>query len=56
MLDGHVFRWQIQLGDIFCDLNFRRWKKEDWQFLEYIRKLSNLKRGVETESWTQVVE
>ena len=37
----------ILLGDIFCDLNFRRLKKEHWQFLSYIRKLSNPKRGME---------
>lgn len=41
------FRRLILLGDIFCDLNFRRLKKEHWQFLSYIRKLSNPKRGVE---------
>lgn len=47
MLKGISFRRLILLGDIFCDLNFRRLKKEHWQFLSYIRKLSNLKRGVE---------
>jgi UDP-2,3-diacylglucosamine pyrophosphatase LpxH len=41
------FRRLILLGDIFCDLNFRRLKKEHWQFLSYIRKLSNPKRNVE---------
>lgn len=41
------FRRLILLGDIFCDLNFRRLKKEHWQFLSFIRKLSNPKRGVE---------
>ena len=41
------FRRLILLGDIFCDLNFRRLKKEHWHFLSYIRKLSNPKRGVE---------
>src|SRR5512147_2189708 len=41
------FRRLILLGDIFCDLNFRRLNKEHWQFLSYIRKLSNPKRGVE---------
>jgi UDP-2,3-diacylglucosamine pyrophosphatase LpxH len=40
------FRRLILLGDIFCDLNFRRLKKEHWQFLGYIRKLSNPKRGI----------
>jgi UDP-2,3-diacylglucosamine pyrophosphatase LpxH len=41
------FRRLILLGDIFCDLNFRRLNKEHWHFLSYIRKLSNPKRGVE---------
>lgn len=41
------FRRLILLGDIFCDLNFRRLKKEHWHFLGYIRKLSNPRRGVE---------
>src|SRR5246127_4095499 len=41
------FRRLILLGDIFCDLNFRRLKKEHWQFLGYIRKLSNPKRQIE---------
>ena len=47
MLKAISFRRLILLGDIFCDLNFRRLKKEHWQFLSYIRKLSNPKRGVE---------
>jgi len=47
MLEGETFRRLILLGDIFSDLNFRRLKKEHWQFLGYIRKLSNPKRGVE---------
>lgn len=47
MLKGISFSRLILLGDIFCDLNFRRLKKEHWQFLGYIRKLSNPKRGVE---------
>ena len=47
MLSGTCFRRLILLGDIFCDLNFRRLKKQHWQFLSYIRKLSNPKRGVE---------
>ena len=41
------FRRLILLGDIFCDLNFRRLKKEHWHFLSYIRKLSNPKRDTE---------
>src|SRR5690349_11401901 len=47
MLKGNSFRRLILLGDIFCDLNFRRLKKEHWRFLSHIRKLSNPKRGVE---------
>lgn len=41
------FRRLILLGDIFCDLNFRRLTKEHWKFLSFIRKLSNPKRRVE---------
>jgi UDP-2,3-diacylglucosamine pyrophosphatase LpxH len=41
------FRRLILLGDIFCDLNFRRLTKEHWAFLSYIRKLSNPKRNIE---------
>jgi UDP-2,3-diacylglucosamine pyrophosphatase LpxH len=46
-LKSMTFRRLILLGDIFCDLNFRRLKKEHWNFLSYIRKLSNPKRNVE---------
>ena len=42
LLKSTSFRRLILLGDIFNDLNFRRLKKEHWQFLSYIRKLSNL--------------
>jgi len=47
MLKSASFNRLILLGDIFSDLNFRRLKKEHWQFLGYIRKLSNPKREVE---------
>jgi UDP-2,3-diacylglucosamine pyrophosphatase LpxH len=47
MLKAISFRRLILLGDIFCDLNFRRVKKQHWQFLGYIRKLSNPKRNIE---------
>lgn len=47
MLKETSFRRLILLGDIFADLNFGRLKKEHWQFLGTIRKLSNPKRGVE---------
>jgi UDP-2,3-diacylglucosamine pyrophosphatase LpxH len=47
LLRSVKFRRLILLGDIFCDLNFRRLKKEHWQFLSFIRKLSNPKRHVQ---------
>src|SRR5437870_13294733 len=47
MLKAVSFNRLILLGDIFSDLNFGRLKKEHWQFLGYIRKLSNPKRQVE---------
>jgi len=47
MLKENSFRRLILLGDIFADLNFGRLKKEHWQFLGTIRKLSNPKRRVE---------
>jgi UDP-2,3-diacylglucosamine pyrophosphatase LpxH len=47
LLQSLRFRRLILLGDIFCDLNFRRLNKEHWKFLSYIRKLSNPKRGAE---------
>ena len=47
MLKSASFNRLILLGDIFSDLNFGRLKKEHWQFLGYIRKLSNPKRQIE---------
>ena len=47
MLQSKTFRRLIMLGDIFCDLDFRRLTKEHWGLLSYIRKLSNPKREVE---------
>jgi len=47
MLKENAFRRLILLGDIFADLNFGRLKKEHWQFLGTIRRLSNPKRKVE---------
>jgi UDP-2,3-diacylglucosamine pyrophosphatase LpxH len=47
MLKETRFRRLILLGDIFCDLNFRRLTKAHWKFLGQIRKLSNPKRGIE---------
>jgi metallophosphoesterase superfamily enzyme len=47
MLNQSSFQRLILLGDIFSELNFGPLKKEHWQFLGYIRKLSNPKRQVE---------
>src|SRR5437764_4518738 len=47
VLKESSFRRLILLGDIFCDLDFRRLTKPHWKFLSYIRKLSNPKRGIE---------
>jgi UDP-2,3-diacylglucosamine pyrophosphatase LpxH len=47
MLKDQSFQRLILLGDIFCDLNFGRLKKDHWAFLSYIRKLSNPKRDIE---------
>ena len=47
MLKQASFNRLILLGDIFSDLNFGRLKKEHWQFLGYIRKLSNPRREIE---------
>ena len=41
MLQKFDFKRLILLGDIFDDLNFSRLKKEHWNLLSYIRKLSN---------------
>lgn len=47
MLQSKRFRRLVLLGDIFCDLDFRRLTKQHWELLSYIRKLSNPKRKVE---------
>jgi UDP-2,3-diacylglucosamine pyrophosphatase LpxH len=47
VLQNNRYRRVILLGDIFSDLDFRRLKREHWDFLSYIRKLSNPKRRVE---------
>jgi UDP-2,3-diacylglucosamine pyrophosphatase LpxH len=41
ILEKFEFKRLILLGDIFDDLNFKRLKKEHWNLLSYIRKLSN---------------
>jgi UDP-2,3-diacylglucosamine pyrophosphatase LpxH len=47
LLNSLRFRRLILLGDIFCDLNFKRLNEDHWQFLSYIRNLSSPDRGVE---------
>jgi UDP-2,3-diacylglucosamine pyrophosphatase LpxH len=46
-LKKYSFKRLILLGDIFEDLNFTRLKNKHWEFLSYIRKLSNEKKTVE---------
>jgi len=41
LLMRYDFKRLILLGDIFDSLNFSRLKKEHWNLLSYIRKLSN---------------
>lgn len=47
VLESYDFRRLILLGDIFDDLNFTRLKKDHWNLLSYIRKLSNPDRNKE---------
>jgi len=47
LLQSFNFKRLILLGDIFDDLNFRRLKKEHWNLLSYIRKLSNPGKNIE---------
>ncbi|HAY34150.1 MAG TPA: UDP-2,3-diacylglucosamine diphosphatase [Ignavibacteria bacterium] len=47
LLQGFNFKRLILLGDIFDDLNFKRLKKEHWNLLSYIRKLSNPGKNIE---------
>jgi UDP-2,3-diacylglucosamine pyrophosphatase LpxH len=47
LLESLSFRRLILLGDIFCDLNFARLKRDHWKLLSCVRKLSNPKRDVE---------
>ena len=46
-LKEYEYKKLILLGDIFDDLNFSRFKNKDWDFLSYIRNLSNQNTGVE---------
>jgi len=47
LLKSLSFKRLILLGDIFDDLNFKRLKREHWDLLSYIRKLSNPDRNIE---------
>lgn len=47
MLQKYKFDRLILLGDIFDDLNFKRLKKEHWNLLSYIRKLSKPEKEIE---------
>ncbi|HYF02788.1 MAG TPA: UDP-2,3-diacylglucosamine diphosphatase [Patescibacteria group bacterium] len=47
LLKKYSFKRLILNGDVFDDLNFKRLKSDDWDFLNYIRKLSNPKRHCE---------
>lgn len=47
VLQKYNFRRLILLGDIFDDLNFKRLKKEHWDLLSYIRKLSKPRKKIE---------
>lgn len=47
ILESYDFKRLILLGDIFDDLNFSRLKKDHWNLLSYIRKLSNPERNKE---------
>ncbi len=47
LLERFEFKRLILLGDIFDDLNFTRLKKDHWNLLSQIRKLSNPERKIE---------
>ncbi|MCX6165841.1 MAG: UDP-2,3-diacylglucosamine diphosphatase [Ignavibacteriae bacterium] len=47
MLSLYTFNRLILLGDIFDNLNFARLKKDHWNLLSNVRKLSNPKRKKE---------
>ena len=46
-LTEFMFRRLILLGDIFDDLDFNRLSESEWEFLGWVRKLTNRKRGKE---------
>jgi UDP-2,3-diacylglucosamine pyrophosphatase LpxH len=41
------FKRLILLGDMFADLNFTRLKKDHWEVLSYLRKLSNPSNNID---------
>jgi UDP-2,3-diacylglucosamine pyrophosphatase LpxH len=47
VLQSYRFRRLILLGDIFDDLNFKRLRRDHWEMLSWLRKLSDPDRGVE---------
>ncbi|HCN37968.1 MAG: metallophosphoesterase family protein [Ignavibacteria bacterium] len=46
-LEKYKFSRLILLGDIFDDLNFKRLKKDHWNLLSFIRKLSNPEKEID---------
>lgn len=46
-LKSVTFKRLIILGDMFADLNFSRLKREHWDVLSYIRKLTSTKKHIE---------
>jgi UDP-2,3-diacylglucosamine pyrophosphatase LpxH len=47
VLQTYSFRRLILLGDIFDDLNFKRLRRDHWEMLSWLRKLSDPDRKVE---------
>ncbi len=47
VLQSYSFKRLILLGDIFDDLNFKRLRRDHWEMLSWLRKLSDPDRNVE---------
>lgn len=47
VLQSYRFKRLILLGDIFDDLNFKRLRRDHWEMLSWLRKLSNPDRMVD---------
>jgi UDP-2,3-diacylglucosamine pyrophosphatase LpxH len=47
VLQSYSFKRLILLGDIFDDLNFKRLRRDHWEMLSWLRKLSDPDRRVE---------